>query len=234
MHKRASSVVLSALLVAAVAAPAAGQGVGIGGAGGLNLSDLGLSPGPVQPQKNRDGFTIGTMLPLDFAPGSLFGLRFGLYYSQKGATVTRASDGAQVALDLDYLEIPFLAQLNVPVGGIPLQPRLYGGSSVGLNVTCGLGAPLDGPITGSGCADPAKQEFVVKTSTADFGIVLGGGLDITTGPGAVSLDARYRSGLTAASDIEKATSAAGGDSDESTTEDRTLTFTAGYHLPIPW
>jgi hypothetical protein len=92
--------------------------------------------------------------------------------------------------------------LVFPTGG-RLRPRLYAGPSLALELGCGWS--LDersviisgGTVIGSeesestgGCVDED-----IQTEAIDIGILLGGGLDIRIGGGALTADVRYNLGL---------------------------------------
>lgn len=102
------------------------------------------------------------------------------------------------SLALDYVEIPILAKLQIPVAG-PMTPTVFGGPAVGIN----LNAEFDEPRPGT---DPRDiSDFVNGT---EIGAHVGAGLDVEAGGVLLMLDARYTRGLTGVFDDEEINDAA--------------------------
>ena len=115
---------------------------------------------------------------------------------------------------LDYLQLQVPVSLGLGTGD-GLRPRVYAGPSLAMQVGCqgAYGATLrlfssTGEFIGSdaardtgACEDTADGIFsgatyFTETRTIDFGIVLGAGLDIPIGRGALTVDLRFDLGLT--------------------------------------
>jgi hypothetical protein len=136
-------------------------------------------------------FTIG---PIAIVPE--------FYYAQKGARQKESEPGVPlpVTLDfsLDYLEVPLLAKLYVPLAGVPqLRPYIAAGPAFAWNLSCEV--KMDGGDLASQVQDCRGEQFRSAGTafrSADRGVVVSGGLDLRVlGFGAVNLDARFIQGL---------------------------------------
>ena len=138
----------------------------------------------------RYGLTAGAFM--DVPLGSTMGLRVEALYTQKGLT----SGDNTVAVD--YIEIPVVGKFGLGSGG--MMPFLYGGTSVGFNVSGKL-------KSGSDSVDYGELVNGVESS-----LIFGGGLDFAAGDRTVGLDLRYTMGLTSVFDF--------GDPSDSDSDDR--------------
>lgn len=160
-----SSMLLSALLCAVVAAEAQAQ-VGIkGGFSHGRISNAGLLPGDLGA---RTGFALGLSAATPPAP---FGVGLEVLYAQRGA---RSANNPS-SRELDYLDIPLYLRVMAPATGF--APYVYAGPQVSFEVRCDTGLE-DCPETGR--------------STATYAAVAGAGLRLVE---ALSIEGRYMYGL---------------------------------------
>lgn len=199
---------VAALLLAAQ--PAYAQALSFGVRGGLNYATADVK-GEDFPHSvgYRTGFHVGILGNVDIAKN--FALQTNLLYSQKGFT---EGDG-DVALKVDYIEIPVMAVIKFPA---KISPHIYVGVVLGLESGCKASV---GDIKDVKCdeADPDSP----RTKGADSGLMFGGGVTFEMGSGGILLDAIYNYGLT---DISEP----GGGIDDLKT--RAFYLSAGYVLPI--
>ncbi len=144
----------------------AAAGVKFGIKGGANIANVnGNWDEALGDWKSTVGFCGGIFLELNF--GRVLTIQPEVLYTMKGA------DTGDGKLKFDYLEIPVLLKLRIPTGS--LHPFVFAGPAFGFN----LKAVLDGIE-------------VSDMPTADYGAVLGGGLQLGR---SIHIDARYTIGL---------------------------------------
>lgn len=213
MHRFTVGLIVLAL-AAFAATPAAAQGWHAGVEGGVNISDLDVEGAELD---TETGIRIGGVLRYDFAPDGLVGIQTGVAYSQKGASETEGD--TDVAIELDYIEVPLLLTVNVPTGST-VRPRLYAGPQVAFEASCNL-TGTDGSVTVDvACDSDELEEIGFNTESTDFSLLFGGGLQVEAGPGVLTLDGRYDLGLT---DIN-----ASAGPDQAEAKNRTFQISAGY------
>lgn len=208
-----------------LALPAAGQDLEVGAEVGVNVSDFDVEADTDVEPSSTTGFRIGAVARLRLGPA--LGLEGGIHYSEKGArigpvvTAPAGFRGPDVAfngeLRLRYLEAPLLLAFEVPTGG-PVTPRLLAGGLVSLEVGC---------VLARFGASRSCEEVGPDTRAATLGAVVGGGLDVALGPGAVTVAARYEHGLT---DVIDDPEIAVSESDQTL---RSLALSAGYVVALP-
>jgi hypothetical protein len=158
-------------LLALTAMPAAAQ-VGITG-GGI-YSDASVEAGGVSVDtESRTGFQFG----VSYATGSVFGVIFGGYYTEKGFDVASTTERAR----LSYIEVPVMGVVRLPFLERTIGPRLYGGINGGFEVSCSTEGT--GLVTAGLCEN---------TNTFDFGLKGGLGIQVLF----IGLDFAYTYGLT--------------------------------------
>ncbi len=123
--------------------------------------------------KNYAGFIVGGFVHASFAG---FALEPGLFYTRKGAK-SNETDGSKVTNQLNYIQVPLILKLGVPVGP---GARFYfgGGPAIGLNIGCSLKS-VNGTSTldekcdadlGSGqLAKPATEVSAIGVAGLEFG-----------------------------------------------------------------
>ncbi len=113
--------------------------------------------------------------------------------------------------DLDYVELHLPVTLRIPARQTAVRARVYAGPAVALELNCSTelslrverfspaGASLDvTSVSESGsCEDESSLGAPLFTSTQslDFGVILGAGLDVGIGRGAITGDLRFDLGL---------------------------------------
>jgi len=204
--RRSWVIALSLLLAQGVAGQAHAQQLGAGLRTGVSLSDF---QNDLVKFGTRVGFAFGGFAELRFAPW--FALLPELQFVGKGSdneipsqTVFFSGDASQTTRELasadvtiNYLELLVPIALTLPLHG-PLEPRLYVGPTLALELSCRVTYRSGDLLRQSGCAEESTEIGMgfVETQSFDFGVVLGGGVDIAAGPGAVTADIRYTLGLT--------------------------------------
>jgi len=179
----------------------------IGLRGGVNLSKF---VGGSSEADAKRGLDLGLAFsPLRVGPVSLV---VEGYYRQKGAkTLENAVGGTEppqsVELGLDYVEIPILARVDLPLAG-PLRLYLQGGPAFGWQLDCGVTLDLSGAQSSptTSCDDLLGGGFQDTLRSYELGVAGGGGLELVVlrGMGAVTLDARVTRGLTGLSNDDQA------------------------------
>jgi hypothetical protein len=191
------SVLAAALLLSAASIQAQTT---LGVRGGVSVSSVDLDVAETFDDSNRTGFDGGVFL--DIGGSNILGFQIGAQYAQKGAELDFGE--AVEELTLNYLEIPAVLKLGLPLG--VLKPSLLGGVALGFNTSCeGFGGDCDDEVT----------------STNFVGVL---GADVAVYLGGISLwaDGRFNFGL---SDIADAA-----DIDELKT--RAWTLQAGIGVPL--
>lgn len=183
--------ILTALLV--ISLPVCARGLTAGLKGGLNISSF--TGKDAKPEGGsiiqNSGFIAGGYVV--FPVKNQFGFQPEFLISEKGATykfvlpdLPGVGDMSyETSVKLTYLELPLLARYDVPSRGAA-KPNLLFGPAFGIKMsaraeTRSLGAAESGSVTGIKTIDP--------------GLVLGGGIDIGTAKGKLTLELRYTLGL---------------------------------------
>lgn len=161
---------------------------------GLNFSTIGGKDATNPTPDSKTGLAIGGFVSFKLA--DLFSLEPQLFYMQKGATAKVSSNGVTVNLTwyYNYLEVPVLAKLNIPLAGnVAFKPSIFAGPAFGLRI----GTPS---LKGEASGQSAEADVQNSTST-DFSLVFGAGARI---PGVVFngilIDIRYTLGLSSVDD----------------------------------
>lgn len=179
---------LPAALPAQERASRRGPRASVGGEVGYSRSDLG---GPdAQRVRSRQGALTGVYMqlpltgPLSVRPEILFALK-------GGRVQTDVEGGGTVELDigLAYLELPLLLRARPRRGRF--RPVVFAGPAPSLQIGCDVQvAAPDTPVRAT-CEEtdlPAFRQF-------DVGLVAGGGLEMRFPQSALSLEARYTTGM---------------------------------------
>lgn len=156
-------------LLALTAMPAVAQ-VGITG-GGIYSDASVEADGVSVDTDSRTGFQFG----VSYATGSVFGVIFGGYYTEKGFDVANSPDRVR----LSYIEVPVMGVVRLPFLERTIGPRVYGGINGGFEVSCST----DGTVSATFCDE---------TNSFDFGLKGGIGLQVLF----IGLDFAYTYGLT--------------------------------------
>lgn len=148
--------------------------------GGVSVASASVDVGETFEKSNRTGFTGGVFL--DIGGSGLIGFQLGAQYTQKGVELDFGD--AVDELTLDYLEIPAVVKLGLPLQVV--KPSVFVGAGLGFNTGC-ENDDID-------CGDDIS-------GTEWSGII---GADAAIYLGAVSLwaDGRYQVGLNDIADTE--------------------------------
>ncbi len=194
---------LAAFLVFSVAGSAAAQNMSAGVQGGVSLANLG---GDVTETDMKVGFAGGAFFAYDLHP--YFRLQFQGQYVQKGAQET--VDDVTVKDKVDYIELLLPLTLTIPIEDSKIEPRIFAGPSIGFLMSC--------KFTAEGQSVDCKD----ITSSTDYGVFFGAGLDFMVGSGAIMLDAWYNLGLANINDDD--------DRDTFSVKTQTIQIMAGYRF----
>ncbi len=137
------------------------------------------------------GFCGGVFMSYDV--NNWLTLQPEVLYSMKGMKLGFFSQS--ITFSLDYIDIPILATVKIPVEGT-LRPFLYAGPVFAFNVRSEVSANLD---FGEGSED-YSVDMSDYTNGFEFSLALGLGLNIGIAGRDMILDFRYEPGLTNAYD----------------------------------
>ena len=187
--KYRQTIILTILLTIAVSLASA-QKISGGFKAGINLASWhgddveDMTGGDL---KRKLGFCGGGFIGFGF--GNVVVLQPEVLYSQKGARqrVEFLDEVVKVWYKVNYLEIPVCVKLMIPVRG-KVKPNLSLGPYFGLMITDPRGKIEVNGLT--------MEEDLEGVKDIDFGVALGGGVDIGLGKGAIVVDVRYTLGLT--------------------------------------
>jgi Outer membrane protein beta-barrel domain len=146
----------------------------------LNGSDAGNTD-------SKFGFAFGGFFMYQFSP--LFAVQPEVYYTMKGATQKEDLGFGTInyTLSLDYIEIPVLLKLVIPVRGSNVDPAIFAGPFVGFNTTAKAKTEYNGQ---------SQESDIQDVKSTEFGLQFGGGLGFNVGRGELGVDIRYILGLT--------------------------------------
>jgi len=176
--KRLMTVLVIAAFAGLIALPKpAAAGVQFGLKAGANIAKpTGAdAEDPLATIKSRVGFTGGIFLAFNF--GKVLTIQTEVLYTMKGATYVALDDSYTDKLYGDYIEIPLLLKLKIPLPVI--QPFVFAGPSVGFKLSEKVesdGVPLD--------------EKLFKNN--DYGAIFGAGVNLGR---SFMIDVRYSLGL---------------------------------------
>lgn len=164
----------------------AAQGQTLGLLAGMNSSQVRGDEGS---SEHRTGFVGG--LYGAYGIGGRLSFRPEMLISDKGGKRSSAND---VALELRYLQVPLLLQVDLGGTG-QVRPRLMAGPSVALRIGCKVSANLVGGTDVTVKCDDAPGGDPVKVSEASA--IIGAALDFDRW----GFGVRYDHGLTDISDV---------------------------------
>jgi hypothetical protein len=172
----------AALFLFVLAAGSAAAGAAdFGIKGGINIANIhGEDPEDEGDWKN--GFAGGVFIDLGITP--LFALQPEILYVQNGSKTTFLE--GEWSLKFNYLQVPVLAKVDLPVGG-SLVPVLYAGGYAGLL--------LDSKLTVEAGNNSGTIGLKDNTKSYDAGLVFGAALDFTVGTGTMTIEGRYNLGM---------------------------------------
>jgi len=178
--KRLMTVLLIAAFAGLLALPqpaAAGIQFGIK-AGGNMAKPTGLdAQDPLATLKNKVGFTGGIFLAFNF--GRVVTIQSEVLYTMKGAVYVALDDSYTDKLYADYIEVPLLLKLKLPLPVV--QPFIFGGPTVGFK--------LQEKLESNGEEIPLGEALLKNN---DYGAIFGAGLNLGRN---FQLDVRYSLGM---------------------------------------
>jgi hypothetical protein len=147
-------------------------------AGGNMAKPTGLdAQDPLATLKNKVGFNGGIFLALNF--GRVVTIQWEALYTMKGATYVALDDTYTDKLYADYIEVPLLLKLRIPLPVI--QPFVFAGPTVGFK--------LQEKLESNGEEVPLTENLLKNN---DYGAIFGAGLNLGR---SFMVDVRYSLGL---------------------------------------
>ena len=157
---------------------------------GLNIANVGGSDADNLVDEDFDisldsktGFEGGLFFMYQF--NKMFAIQPEAYYSMKGATYTE--DEGELTLSLDYIEVPLLFKLLIPIQGSNVRPAFFVGPSVGFNTTANVKIEAGD--------ESGEIDLKDETTSTEFSLVFGGGVGFGVGNNEVGVEIRYILGL---------------------------------------
>ncbi len=179
MNRFATTTVVSFLMTLLLAVSATAR-IGYGVKGGLNFADL--TGTDSEGFKNKTGMIAGVYAKLSFSPR--VAIQPEILYTQKGS---RGTEGGLLSMTfkMDYIEIPVLLRLTVPLEG-QVEPFVYGGPSFAFITKAEIEFQAQGISATLNMANEKSSDIV---------FLFGGGLELDAGAVDVFFDLRYSLGL---------------------------------------
>jgi len=178
--KRLMTVLVIAAIVGLAALPqpaAANVQFGIK-AGGNMAKPTGVdAQDPLATLKSKVGFMGGIFLAINF--GKVVTIQTEVLYTMKGANYVALDDSYTDKLYSDYIEIPLLLKIKIPLPVI--QPFVFAGPSVGFK--------LNEKLMSNGEEIPLTEALLKNN---DYGAIFGAGLNLGRN---FMLDVRYSLGM---------------------------------------
>lgn len=163
----------------------------LGVKGGLNIANVGGSDADYLVDEDveinldsRTGFEGGLFFMYQF--NKMFAIQPEAYYTMKGATYSE--DQGELCLSLDYIEVPVLFKLLIPIQGSNVRPTVFVGPSVGFNTTAKVTIDYNGDTI-------LDLDLKDETTSTEFCLVFGGGIGFGVGNNEVGVEVRYILGL---------------------------------------
>lgn len=160
-----------------------------GAKAGLNISNL--SGSDVSNTDSKTGFAGGVFFMYQFS--NMFAIQPEAYYTMKGAKNKGNLEGYDytATLSYDYIEIPVLLKLLIPIEGSKINPAIFAGPSIGFNTTHKVKVEAAGY---------SAESDIENTKSTEFSLVFGGGLGFPIGKNELGVDIRYILGLSSLDD----------------------------------
>ena len=178
--KKLTTVLVIAVFAGLLALPQpARAGVQFGiKAGGNMAKPRGIdAQDPLATLKNKVGFNGGVFLALNF--GRVVTIQWEALYTMKGATYVALDDSYTDKLYADYIEVPLLLKLKLPLPII--QPFIIAGPTVGFK--------LQEKLQENGQDVPLTEKLLKNN---DYGAIFGAGLNLGRN---FQVDVRYSLGM---------------------------------------
>jgi hypothetical protein len=177
-----SLIVVLALLITPLNAQVKIQ---IGPKAGVNIASFSGDDATINGQSldSKVGFGGGLFAMFQF--GNIFAVQPEIYYTMKGASTTINS--VDVSFNFDYIEVPLLLKVIIPVQGANVRPSVFVGPVLGFNSTA--------EVEGEGGGQSATEDISEVVQDTDFGLAFGGGIGFLVGGHELGVDVRYILGL---------------------------------------
>jgi hypothetical protein len=177
------------IIFAAFTTVSFGQGMQLGLKAGVNFANV--VGDDIDGVESKTGFAGGLFFMYQF--NKLFAIQPEAYYTMKGATnkETFGGETAELTLSLDYIEIPILFKVIIPIENSPIRPSVFVGPYVAFNTTAKQKLEFMGD---------SEEADIEEVNSTDFGLVFGAGLGFPVGQNEVGVDFRYGLGLTTLDD----------------------------------
>jgi len=174
-----SVVMIFAVLLLAMPAFAGDLQAGV--KGGVNLATT-RGDDALPEADSRLGMALGGYVSMPMTP--MFSIQPEALFTMKGF---ETPDAPSSSFKINYVEIPVLAKLSLAPEAVA-HPSVFVGPSLGLNVSS--------KVSTDGQGEDVDMKDMTKST--EFGLVMGGGLDMPIGPmgkQSIGLDVRYNLGL---------------------------------------
>ena len=183
MSKRMTIIFTLGLLVSISTVYA--QGITGGLKAGMNIANLHGDDVEGFGYESKMGFCAGGFIT--FKVANIVAIQPEVLYTQKGTKWEEVFMGGTWNINLNYLEIPVLFKVIMPIQGM-IKPHLFVGPYFAYNLTAKW------KIVYNGQSEEIDVDEEIKDG--DFGAVFGGGIDFGLPAGKIVFDARYSLGLT--------------------------------------
>lgn len=152
---------------------------------GLNIASLNFSGNPFD---SKLGFTGGAFFRYQFS--EMFALQSEIYYTMKGATdkfeflvdTTFSTNTVDLTISYNYLEVPVLVMLMIPIQDSYIKPTISAGPFIGLNLTSKVKRITNGE---------SEENDQNDVRPIEFGLQFGGGIGFMVGRNELGLEFRY-------------------------------------------
>ena len=172
-----------------LAAPLRAQNLQAGLAGGVTISSV--DGDDTEGAESRTSMFGGGSLVWQSA--NAFGFEMGLLYVSKGSD--SRSDDIEATLQMDYIEIPLLARMQLAMGTAAFRPYLAVGGSIGLNIACSATLAAAGVSLEEDC-EHESFEGSLDIKEIDLGVSGAIGADMALGERFIlSPSVRYTRGI---------------------------------------
>ena len=178
--KRLMTVLVIAAIVGLAALPqpaAANIQFGIKAGGNMAKPTGADAQDPLATLKSKVGFMGGIFLALNF--GKVVTIQWEALYTMKGANYVALDDSYTDKLYSDYIEVPLLLKIKIPLPVI--QPFVFAGPTVGFK--------LNEKLMSNGEEIPLTEALLKNN---DYGAIFGAGLNLGRN---FMLDVRYSLGM---------------------------------------
>jgi len=171
---------------------------------------LGWTSGQLRAVQDEGGFTVDKFAEGGVALGLTANLRLTpflalqpeILYFQKGGgynvgvpvDVPGVTVGVKDVRNLNYLEIPLLLKLSIPLRGI-FRPTFLIGPSVGWNLSGNLDSRIAVNVPGYEFIFWESRNMKSELNDFELSAVIGGGFDLDLRRGTLSVDSRFYFGL---------------------------------------